>query len=386
MAPKQAEKIENPHVGSSSEEDDEESGSSGEESESSGEDSKKDESSDDDGETLSKLTQKSVAPVAAKKPESDSEVSESESDSDPEPAEKKTKPLNTVGTKTKPETSGSAAVTLLESSTAKRSLKQTEDESAAAKKKTKTSNTEHAKKPAATTDEEVKKISGDEAKKMFQRLFSGTDEIAMLQGFLDFTSTRGDPYENMDAFCDNVKTLIDFNATKSQIVTKLQRCKKKFVNMVKNSLKKGKTEDKIRFSKDLDQKAFDLSRKIWGVDGVFPAKPRKKSKDSKLPHASPSHAPRREEEFEIPKAIAVNTHLSSSREIASYFKTENLSVFSLDESTIATGWDMVEDGPKKRQMEEKMKKLKAMQVELCLQRSGLVDSTARMIFKENASS
>ncbi|CAA7060216.1 unnamed protein product [Microthlaspi erraticum] len=376
MAPKQPEKIENPHVGSSSEEDEEESGSS--ESVSSGEDSKKDESSDDDGETLSKLTQKSVAPAAsAKKPESDSEVSESESDSDPEPAEKKTKPLNSVGTKTKPDTSGSA-LALPESSTAKRSLKLTEDEASAAKKKTKT----------AATGEEVKKISGDEAKKMFQRLFSGTDETAMLQGFLDFTSTRGDPYEKMDAFCDYVKTLIDFNATKSQIVTKLQRCKKKFVNMVKNSLKKGRTEDKIRFAKELDQKAFDLSRKIWGVDGVFPAKPRKKSKDVKSPHASPSHAPRREEEMEIPKAIVVNTHLtsSSSREIASFFKGENSSVVSLDESMIAAGWDLIEDGPKKRAMEEKMKKLKAMQVELCLQRSGLVDSTARMVFKENASS
>jgi hypothetical protein len=364
MAPKQAEKIENPHVGSSSEEDEEESGSS--ESVSSGEDSKKDESSDDDGEPLSKLTQKSVAPAAAKKPESDSEVSESESDSDPEPAEKKTKPLNSVGTKTKPETSGSV-IALPENSTAKRSLKLTEDDAAAAKKKT--------------------KISGDEAKKMFQRLFSGTDETAMLQGFLDFTSTRGDPYEKMDAFCDYVKTLIDFKATKSQIVTKLQRCKKKFVNMVKNSLKKGRTEDKIKFAKELDQKAFDLSRKIWGVDGVFPAKPRKKSKDSKSPHASPSHAPRREEEMEIPKAIVVNTHLSSSsREIASFFKADNPSVVSLDESLIAAGWDLIEDGPKKRAMEEKMKKLKAMQVELCLQRSGLVDSTANMVLKENSSS
>ncbi|CAA7036825.1 unnamed protein product [Microthlaspi erraticum] len=399
MAPIQAEKIEKPLVSSSSEE--EESSSS---SESSGEES----SSDDDGEMLSKLTQKSLAPVAAEKPESDSEMSgsESDSDSDAEPAEKKTtkplntvptkknpetpesdsvsesesdsdsdaepvekktttKPLNSVPTKTKPVTSGSA-VALPESSTAKRSLKQTEE---AAKKKMKmTSTAEHVKKKAAAaTDEKVKKkISGDEAKKMFQRLFSETDEVAMLQGVLDFKSTRGDPYEKTNDFCVYIKPLIGFNATTSQITTKLQRSKKKFLNMVKNSLKKGKAEDEITFSKDVDQHFFDLSRKIWGADGIFPANPRKKSP----PHASQSHV--------------VNTHLSSSsREIALFFKAENPSVVSLDESRIAAAWDLVEDGPKKREMEEKMEKLKAMKAELCLQRSGLVDSTARMVFKEN---
>lgn len=235
-------------------------------------------------------------------------------------------------------------------------------------------------------DEEVKKISGEDAKKMFQRLFSETDEIAMLRGFLDFTSTRGDPYENMDAFCDYVKNLIDFNASKAQIVTKLQRCKKKFVNIVKNALKKGKTEDKVTCSKDLDQKAFDLSRKIWGASGVLPAKPRKMSskEDVKSP-PSPSHTPKK---MEKQKGIVVvdDAQLSSSREMAMFFKAENVSVFGLDESTVSAVWDMVEDGPKKREMEEKLKKLKAMQVELCLQRTALLDTAAKMIFKGNASS
>ncbi|ESQ54782.1 hypothetical protein EUTSA_v10027016mg [Eutrema salsugineum] len=361
MAPKQAEKIEKPPVASSSEEEEEESGSSGEESE----------SSDDEGDVQSKISQTTPATITAKDFESDSEEGESESDSDSEPTTTKTKPLNTVVTKPKPETSGSAAVTLPESSTAKRSLKQADDEPI---KKLKTSTTEHAKKKPAT-DDEVKKISGEEAKKMFQRLFSETDEIAMLQGFLDFTSTRGDPYENMDAFCDYVKTLIDFNASKAQIVTKLQRCKRRFVNI-------GKTEIGVMLQ-DLDQKAFELSRKIWGTNGVFPAKPRKKSKETKLlPSASPTHT-RKEEK---PMANALNTHLSSSGEIASFFKAENVSVFGLDESTVSGNWDLVPDGPKKREMEEKLKKLKDTQVELCLQRTELVDTTAKMIYKDYASS
>ncbi|CAA7023715.1 unnamed protein product [Microthlaspi erraticum] len=79
MAPMQAEKIENPHVSSSSEEE-ESSSSSGEEFESSGEES----SSDNDGEMLSKAKAHSeiCCSVAAKKPESDSEVSDFHSDDD----------------------------------------------------------------------------------------------------------------------------------------------------------------------------------------------------------------------------------------------------------------------------------------------------------------
>ncbi|KAF8084127.1 hypothetical protein N665_0733s0016 [Sinapis alba] len=370
MAPKQqADKIENhPPVASSSEEEEEEeeSGSSGEESNSSDEEA---------GDVQSKLTQKPLPPssAAAKKPESDSEEgeSESESDSDSEPATK-TKPLNTVVTKP----------ISPESSTAKRSLNLSDNEP---KKKLKTSTTEQVKQkkqPSTATDEEVKKISGEEAKKMFQRLFSETDEIAMLQGFLDFTSTKGDPSENMDAFCDYVKTLIDFNASKAQIVTKLQRCKKKFVNIVKNALKKGKTEDKITCAKDLDQKAFELSRKIWGSDGVLPAKPRKKSKEVEL-----LSTPKKEVTVvETQKVSVVDSHLSESREMALFFKAENVSVLGLDECTVSAVWDMVEDGPKKREMEEKLKKLKTTQMELCLQRTSLVDYTAKMIFKNNASS
>ncbi|KAJ0239768.1 GLABROUS1 enhancer-binding protein-like [Hirschfeldia incana] len=370
MAPK--DKIENPPAASSSEEE-EESGSSGEESGS---------SDSEAGDIQSKLTQK-PPPPATKKPESDSEEDESESDSDSEPPTK-TKPLNTVASKPKPETSGSIAPSLPESSTAKRSLKQQADDEP--KKKAKTSTTTENAKKKKDEDVIIKKISGEDAKKMFQRLFSETDEIALLQGFLDFTSTRGDPYENMDAFCDYVKTLIDFNASKAQIVTKLQRCKKKFVNIVKNALKKGKTEDKVTCSKDLDQKSFDLSRKIWGVNGVLPAKPRNKS-NKEVAKSPPS--PKKEVEVVEKRkgnVVVVDAQRSSSGEVAMFFKAANVSVFGLDESTVSAVWDMVEDGGKKKEVEEKLKKLKAMQVELCLQRTALLDTTAKVIFKDKASS
>lgn len=360
MAPKKAEVIDNPPMVSSSEE--EESGSSGEESESSAEVSKQAESS--------------------KKPESDSEgESESESDSEPEPAKTNKQP---VVIKAKPDTSGSA-VTVPESSTAKRPLK--EAESAEANKKLKISETQQVVVKKPKTNEEVKKISGDDAKKMFQRLFSETDEVALLQGVVDFTSTKGDPYEDSDAFCVYVKKLIDFNATKSQIVTKLQRLKKKFANTVKKSLKKGKGEDEIVFPKDIDQKAFELARKIWGSNGVLATKSRKKvggtpaPKETKLvAHSSPKK-PEEAKKPEKTETKVVNKSLSIGREIALFFNAENASSCGLDESTITAVWGKVADGAEKTEVEEKWKKLKAKQVELCLERTELVNETAKMIFK-----
>lgn len=350
MAPKKPEVIDNPPVGSSSEDEEGSSGSSGDESESSAEDSKKEESS--------------------KKLESESE-GESESDSDDEPLNLKKQPVVTKSV---------SAVSVPESSNAKRPLKEAEDGEASSKKKLKTS-----------TTTEVKKISGDEAKKMFQRLFSEADEIALLQGVLDFTSTKGEsPSEESDAFCIYVKKLIDFNATKIQIQNKLQRLKKKFTNTVKKSLKKGKDEDEIKFAKDFDQKSFDLSRKIWGENGVLASKSRKKlgetSKEMKLVAHS---TPKKQEETKTPERTetkAVNAPRPSiGREIASFFNLENASVCGLDESTIVEAWEKVGDGAKKKEMEEKWEKLKAMQVELCIQRTGLVAETAKVIFKANKS-
>ncbi|KFK33325.1 hypothetical protein AALP_AA6G360700 [Arabis alpina] len=351
MAPKQPE--EKPHIPSSSEED--ESGSSEEQSESTREDSKKDDSSDDENE--SKPTQTSVVvPVSTKKLEPDSE-SESESESDSEPIQKMTS--GSITTKS----------TLPESSTSKR--KETEDVVDVKKNK-----------KMKTGDREVKKISGDEAKLLFQRLFSESDEIALLQGILDFSAKKGDYQKEMDAFVDYVKKLINFNANRSQLKTKIQRLKKKFANIVKNSLKKGKSEDEIVFSKDLDQKAFELSRQIWGNNGVQVSKSRKKKHEEETPREF-KLVPRSSKKCQdTVKADARDTGL----ELSSFVKTENVSAFSLDESALSAVWGTVKDGSKKREMEERLKKLKAMQGGLCMQRTGLVADSAKLIFKDKASS
>ncbi|XP_023635026.1 GLABROUS1 enhancer-binding protein-like isoform X2 [Capsella rubella] len=186
------------------------------------------------------------------------------------------------------------------------------------------------------------------------------------------------------------KKLIDFDATKSQIVTKLQRLKKKFTNTVKKSLKKGKSEDEIQFPKDIDQKSFELARKIWGSNGVMTSKSRKKvggtpaskaPKEMKLVVHSTPKKPAEAKRPEKTEAKAVNTGLSIGREIALFFNAENSSSCCLDESTVTAVWKKVADGAEKTKVEEKWKKLKAKQMELCLQRTELVNETAKMIFK-----
>ncbi|KAG7564227.1 hypothetical protein ISN44_As10g009970 [Arabidopsis suecica] len=238
----------------------------------------------------------------SKKPESDSEGEyELEFESDSEPA--KMMELTPIVTKPIPDKSRSA----------KRPLKEVASEA------TKTSETEHVKKP--TTNDEVKKISRDDAKKMFQRLFSEADEIALLQ--------------------------------------------------------------------DIEQKGFELSRKIWGNNCVLASKSSRKKlggtpapKEMKsVAHSSPKKQQEETKKPEKSETKVVNTSLSIGREIASFFDAGNASSCGLAESTITAVWAKVADGAEKREVEEKWKKLKGKEFELCLQRSGLVNETAKMIFK-----
>ncbi|CAB80771.1 hypothetical protein [Arabidopsis thaliana] len=242
-----------------------------------------------------------------------------------------------VVTKPIPETSANVP----ETSTAKRPLKEAAPE---AIKKQKTSEVEHVKKP--TTNDEVKKIAGEDAKKMlFQRLFSEADEIALLQGLIDFTSTKGDPYEILMLFAFMLK--------------------KKFNNAVKNARKKGQTEDEVEYAKESEKKRFDLSIMIWGSNGVLVA-----GKSSKKKVAPKEMKP------EETDAKVVNEGLSIGREMVPFGSS-----CGLDESKLTTGWENVEDGAEKREVEEKWKKFKDKLFELLYERSVLMNKTEAMMFK-----
>ncbi|KAI3465650.1 hypothetical protein Pfo_022313 [Paulownia fortunei] len=92
------------------------------------------------------------------------------------------------------------------------------------------------------------------------RLWSNEDEIALLNGMIEFRNGKGlDPYADMGAFYNFVKgkVLVDFS--RDQLRTKIGRMKKRFLN----AFKKGENGLDPVFSKPHEDMAFVLSKKIW---------------------------------------------------------------------------------------------------------------------------
>lgn len=75
------------------------------------------------------------------------------------------------------------------------------------------------------------------------------------------------------------------------------------------------------------------------------------------------------------------------QEYVCFVKAENPTCLGIDEAECIASWDKVKDGPKKREMEKKLKKLQAVQAELCMMRIGFTAQAANVMFKQdNASS
>ncbi|XP_076916585.1 STOREKEEPER protein-like [Bidens hawaiensis] len=100
----------------------------------------------------------------------------------------------------------------------------------------------------------------DEKKAVIKRVWSVEDELMLLQGFIDYQLKTGcSPLSDMDGYYKFTMTSLPGYATKSQLYEKIRRLKKKFrVNLEK---------DVPVFGKAHEQKVFDLSSKIWGVNG-----------------------------------------------------------------------------------------------------------------------
>ncbi|KAL5700582.1 hypothetical protein ACHQM5_026009 [Ranunculus cassubicifolius] len=121
------------------------------------------------------------------------------------------------------------------------------------------------------TPESVQKPSAafDDSRRLFQRLWTDEDEIGLLQGFLDYTSQRGgfknSAYHHDTApFYDQIKSKLQLDFNKNQLVEKLRRLKKKYRNVM-SRINSGKD---FSFKTPHDQATFEISKKIWcGIDG-----------------------------------------------------------------------------------------------------------------------
>lgn len=102
----------------------------------------------------------------------------------------------------------------------------------------------------------------DDSRKLFQRLWTEEDEIELLQGFLEYMTQRGISYHNhhdLGLFYEQIKSKLQLDFNKNQLVEKLRRLKRKYRNVL-NRTSAGK---EISFKSPHDQATYEISRKIW---------------------------------------------------------------------------------------------------------------------------
>ncbi|CAI0384210.1 unnamed protein product [Linum tenue] len=104
----------------------------------------------------------------------------------------------------------------------------------------------------------------DKSRQLFQRLWTDEDEIELLQGFLEYSNQRGGgSHHDTALFYDQIKSKLQLDFNKNQLVEKLRRLKKKYRNVL-NKIGSGK---EFSFKTAHDQVTFEISRKIWSTTG-----------------------------------------------------------------------------------------------------------------------
>ncbi|CAN1245325.1 Probable transcription factor At5g28040 [Linum grandiflorum] len=104
----------------------------------------------------------------------------------------------------------------------------------------------------------------DKSRQLFQRLWTDEDEIELLQGFYEYSSQRGGgSHHDTALFYDQIRSKLQLDFNKNQLVEKLRRLKKKYRNVV-SKIESGKD---FSFKSSHDQVTFEISRKIWSSTG-----------------------------------------------------------------------------------------------------------------------
>lgn len=113
---------------------------------------------------------------------------------------------------------------------------------------------------------------GEESRRMFQKLWTDSDEMKVLQGFLEFTSKRGTTHANYQhdtgPFFEEIRPRLQFEFNKNQIAEKLRRLKKKY----RNAAARVGTGRGLIFKSPHDRATYEISRKIWS--STFYRKPK----------------------------------------------------------------------------------------------------------------
>lgn len=123
------------------------------------------------------------------------------------------------------------------------------------------SDTKRSKRKLAENSEK-KGNPSDEGKKLFVRVWSEDDELAILRGMIDYSAKKkADPVADLNAFHEFIKSKINIDVSRTQLQDKIRRLRKKY----ENNAGKEKNGKERTFTNPHEQKAYDLSKKIWGT-------------------------------------------------------------------------------------------------------------------------
>ncbi|XP_058747240.1 GLABROUS1 enhancer-binding protein-like [Vicia villosa] len=300
------------------------------------------------------LQSKNPPPLASKnpKPPSSSESeswseseSETDSDSEPEPTPP-VKPLASplkILTTPSPAKAGTKRAIEFQTTGTKRAADNNGTDSDSSKRLKKKEN-----KTERRGSNDEKEAARDSVKKVSaQRLFSEEDELAILKGLADFISTKNDPLENTQAFYNFVKNSIRADANKRQLRRKVLALKKKFERNDEN------------FTKEHDQKAFELFKKIGF----------KKQRTPKKGLGSDSLSAKNE------GAVKNVKNSLAFKEMSKFGNCFGLSLDAMEK-----GMELMGES-KNAMLEEKWKKVQIVEMKLLMTRAGLVKEQASMILE-----
>ncbi|XVF79282.1 hypothetical protein PTKIN_Ptkin14bG0209200 [Pterospermum kingtungense] len=295
-----------------------------------------------------------------------------------------TKPMEQTSKSKKPRSKPLASPVKASSSLAKRPSESQQEPKEVKRPKKKAAEDGFGSGSVAVVVEDVKKTGEDSKKQLFQRLFTEDDEIAVLKGMLDYIEKKGDPFADTNAFHDFVKKSIHTDVSKVQLMYKIRRLRKKFLNNVG----KGKNgEDKV-FSKPHEQKVFELSKKIWGKEGIsgkvesLAAKSDGKMKGNSKPSeglkAELVSSPHKNVDA-VDGGEPMEVEKKGSKSLGGFFDNR-CGVGGLEEEVLKHGLDMV-GGEKREALEEKWRKLQVAELELLLKRNEFMTEQAKLVLE-----
>ncbi|KAH0943037.1 hypothetical protein HID58_002674 [Brassica napus] len=214
------------------------------------------------------------------------------------------------------------------------------------------------KRPSEGTSKEANskraKI-GEDSKKpaAFQRLWTEDDEIAVLQGMIDFKKDTGNsPYDDTNAYYDYIKKSISFE---------LRSLKKKYMG-----------KEKPSFTKPHDQKSYRLCKSIWGPEGmVLESNGKKTKKVGSVKQQELSFA-------SSPNGKTVDDGGDMYDWFEKSFLVRGIAGFGVDESYVKQRWRLV-PVETKRKVEEKVKMLQAKEIEFVLQKTEILHEVTSLI-------